>query len=59
MPRYAVIMSGRVKKFGFPRSETINTLNNYNIITYRTDLDYSIVYEFSKNKGNFRKTKKI
>lgn len=59
MPRYAIIMSGRVKKFSFPRSETINTLNNYNVITYRTDLDYSIVYEFSKNKGYFRKTKKI
>ena len=59
LPEYAIIMSGRVKKFGFPRIETINTLKNYNVIIYRTDLDYSIVYEFGKNKGKFRKTKSI
>lgn len=53
-PQYAVIMTGRVKKFGFPNQKTISTLNNYNVIIYRTDLDYSII--FKKNK--FMRTNK-
>lgn len=53
-PKYAVIMSGRVKKFGFPNSETISKLNSCNVMIYRTDLDYSIIYK----NGKFKKTKK-
>lgn len=53
-PKYAVIMSGRVKKFGFPNHETISKLNSCNVIIYRTDLDYSIIYK----NGKFKKTKK-
>lgn len=52
-PQYAIIMTGRVEKFGFPNYETIATLNKYNVITYRTDLNYSIIYKYKKNKSIF------
>lgn len=53
-PKYAIIMTGRVKKFGFPNAKTISTLNSCNVTIYRTDLDYSIIYK----NGKFKKTKK-
>ncbi len=56
-PKYAIIMSGRVAKFNFPRKETITTLIAANVTIYRTDLDYSIVYKSYKKKYVFEKTK--
>lgn len=56
-PTYAIIMTGRIERFGFPHIETINTLNNYNVIVHRTDLDYSIILHFEKEKYWFEKQK--
>lgn len=47
-PEVAIIMAGRVKKFGFPHQETIDILNSYNIKTYRTDQDNMITYKNGK-----------
>lgn len=52
-PRYAIIQTGRNEKFGFPHSETIMTLENNDIIIYRTDYHYSIKYRFQKNGSIF------
>ncbi|HHX00373.1 MAG TPA: hypothetical protein GX740_03610, partial [Acholeplasmataceae bacterium] len=52
-PKYAIIMAGRVEKFAFPHIETIQTLNEYNIKIYRTDLDYSIIFKANKRKYSF------
>lgn len=57
-PKYAVIMTGRVKKFGFPNKKTINTLLKNKVIIYRTDLDYSIIYKFNKKEDYFVRTNK-
>ena len=56
-PKYAIIQSGRVKKFGFPSITTINTLNYYDVSILRTDLNYSIIYSFNKKRSYFKKTK--
>lgn len=56
-PKYAVIMAGRVEKFAFPHSPTIEVLNKYNVKTYRTDIDYSIIYKYKKNKSIFETIK--
>lgn len=56
-PKYAIIMAGRVKKFGFPNKKTIDTLNNFGVNIYRTDLDYTIVYSYNKDKAFFKKTR--
>ena len=50
-PKYAIIQAGRVEKFAFPHQETIETLNTHNIMTYRTDVHYSITINYSKNKS--------
>ena len=52
-PRYAIIQTGRIEKFGFPHAETITTLKNNDVIIYRTDNHYSIKYRFQKNGSIF------
>lgn len=49
-PTYAVIMSGRVKRFGFPNKEVITNLKNSNVEIYRTDQDYSIIFKKKQKK---------
>ena len=56
-PKYAIIMAGRVERFGFPNAQTIETLNTYNVIIYRTDIDYSIIYKYYKNRSIFETLK--
>ncbi len=53
VPEYAIIQTGRVEKFGFPHLQTIETLDLYNVKTYRTDLNYSITYRYKKKEGIF------
>lgn len=52
-PNYAVIMTGRIKQFGFPNKEVINRLDEKNIKTYRTDIHYSIRMYIFENKIEF------
>lgn len=52
-PTYAVIMTGRVKQFGFPNKALINRLDDNNIYTYRTDLNYSIKMRINQGKISF------
>ena len=46
--KYAIIQSGRIKKFGFPHQEVIENLKYYNKIIYRTDLNYTITYKHKR-----------
>lgn len=46
--KYAIIQSGRIKKFGFPNMEVIEILNYYNKTIYRTDKDYTITYKHKR-----------
>lgn len=52
-PRYAVIQTGRIEKFGFPNHATIETLNRYHVEIFRTDINYSVEYRFRNGKGKF------
>ncbi|MGI6710388.1 MAG: DNA internalization-related competence protein ComEC/Rec2 [Bacilli bacterium] len=52
-PKIAIIQTGEIAYFGFPSKEVIESLNYYNIKTYRTDLDYSIKYKYLFNKTTF------
>jgi len=54
-PKVAIIQTGEIKHFGFPDKEVIASLNYYNIKIYRTDLDYSIKYQYLFNKSYFTK----
>lgn len=45
-PKYAVISLGRDNKYGFPHDETIKTLMKNNIKIYRTDIDYTIKFNY-------------
>lgn len=56
-PKLAIIQSGRVKKFGFPHQEVIDTLSYLQIDVYRTDVNYSIKYKYSKKKSIFKTLK--
>jgi competence protein ComEC len=56
-PKYAIIQTGRIEKFGFPRVQTIETLNKYNVMILRTDKLYSIKYEYGKNGSIFTSIK--
>lgn len=56
-PKYAIIQTGRIEKFGFPHAETIATLESNGVIVYRTDLHYSIKYRFRKNGSIFETIK--
>ena len=48
-PSYAVISVGRNNRYGMPHASVINTLNNFPVITYRTDLMGTIHFEFYRN----------
>ena len=52
-PKYAIIQTGRVTKFGFPHVQTISTLNQFSIIIYQTNQDYSIRYRYTKKSSSF------
>ncbi len=52
-PKVAVIQTGRVVKFAFPHAQTIATLNQFAIITYQTNQDYSIKYSYTKKTSSF------
>ena len=56
-PKYAIIMAGRVEKFAFPHQPTIEVLDHYNVKTYRTDINYSIIYKYNKSKSIFETIK--
>lgn len=49
-PEYAIIMTGRVKKFGFPHNEAVRNLESMKCKIYRTDQDYMISYKNGKFK---------
>lgn len=57
LPNYAIVQTGRVKKFGFPNSEVIDILNSRKVIIFTTDKHYSIKFKYSKNKGIFTSLK--
>lgn len=42
-PKYAVICCGKDNKYGHPDQETLDTLSNNGITTYRTDLNGTVV----------------
>lgn len=50
-PDVAVIMTGRVKKFGFPHYEVLSNLESVKSKIYRTDQDYMITYKNGQFKG--------
>ncbi|MFA7366923.1 MAG: DNA internalization-related competence protein ComEC/Rec2 [Bacilli bacterium] len=52
-PEYAIIMTGRIKQFGFPNKNVINRLNHREIDTYRTDIHYSIKMYIDGDSANF------
>ena len=52
-PKYAIIMSGRVKKFNFPSSITLNTLNNAGVTTYSTSTSKTIWVRSFMGKFSF------
>lgn len=52
-PQYAIIQTGRVEKFSFPDQETIDTLNKYQVNIYRTDIHYSIKYQYNLKNSIF------
>ena len=56
-PKIAIIQTGRVKKFGFPHQPVIDNLNRLNIEIFRTDINYSIKYKYSKKRGIFKTLK--
>ncbi|MDD3170885.1 MAG: DNA internalization-related competence protein ComEC/Rec2 [Bacilli bacterium] len=56
-PEYAIILTGRATKFGFPHKETIATLNMYGVITYRTDINYSVKCYYNKKETFFTSLK--
>ena len=50
-PKYAVIQSGRLEKFGFPHASPLDTLQRQGIQVYRTDMDYTVTYRvFGKHE---------
>lgn len=56
-PKYAIIMTGRVSYYDFPHKNTIKTLEKYNVIIYRTDKNYSIIYKSTKRRYYFETLK--
>ena len=53
-PSYALISVGKNNKYDFPASETINLLNQYQIKTYRTDINGTIIYAYKFKHGKWR-----
>lgn len=53
-PKYVILQTGRVKKYGFPHSETIELLENLNKKIYRTDKDYTITIYYSASFSYFK-----
>jgi competence protein ComEC len=52
-PKYAIIQAGRVIKFAFPHPQTIATLNQFAVVIYQTNEDYSIKYSYTKKSSSF------
>ena len=50
-PETAIISCGRDNSFGHPHQIILDTLNNYNISIYRTDLLGEISYSFDRQRG--------
>lgn len=53
LPKYAIIETGRIKKFGFPHQNTINILKRNNVVIYRTDYHSTIIYKYFKDQSIF------
>lgn len=47
-PSYAVIQVGADNKYGHPNTETLNTMEYYNAIVYRTDINKNIIVNVTK-----------
>lgn len=47
-PTYSVIQVGEDNKYGHPNTETLNTLQFYNSIVYRTDINKNIIVNVTK-----------
>jgi len=52
-PQYAVIMSGRNNKYGFPSEVVINRLKENNCEVYCTKYDYTITLKIKNKKSIF------
>ncbi len=52
-PTYAIIMTGRVKRFSFPDEEVIQILNQCHVKIYRTDLNSTITLKNIQQKCIF------
>ena len=48
-PMFAVISCGADNKYGHPTEQTLNTLNNMGIKTFRTDTDGTIIFASDGN----------
>ena len=54
-PRYAIIQTGHIEKFGFPHNEVVTNLKKVNAEIYRTDINGSITFRY-RNKIHIFKT---
>lgn len=54
-PVYAVISCGRNNQYGFPRIETLNTLKEFGVKLFRTDLDHTVVMHSNGKEISFKK----
>ena len=52
-PKYGIISVGRDNIYGHPKKVTLNKIKYYNIETYRTDLDGTIIVSSDGNNLKF------
>jgi competence protein ComEC len=52
-PKYAVIQTGHMEKFGFPHSEVMDALDNVHKV-FRTDVHGSIKFKYNKKHSIFK-----
>lgn len=52
-PNFAIISVGKNNHYGHPNKEVLETLNNYNVIVYRTDINGTIRFIIKKDNNYF------
>ncbi len=52
-PKYAMISDGKDNKYGHPHQETLDTLNNFGAMIFRTDLLGSIIMKSNGENATF------